>query len=168
MREPIPIEGKLSLPKTWTVFGPLGSQDPAPPADVPRSVPGQLVVAGRTLEPKTMTAHNDRPDSVAMLGASAGRTAYVFIPFDLDAGQDVTLGIGADWWFEAWVDGKPLMDTLEYGNGDWPPSPDDYIETVHLDKGSHVLAIRFLSGSGSSVLAVAGPEGLRGAGGGDH
>jgi hypothetical protein len=31
---------------------------------------------------------------------------------------------------------------------------------VRLGKGPHVLAIRFLSGSGSSVLAVAGPDDL--------
>ena len=163
-KPPAPIEGALSLPKTWTVFGPLNSQDPVPPTDALRSLPTVLAIAGRTLEPQAMTAEDHRLDLVAMLGASAGRTAFVFIPFDLDAGQNVTFGIGADWWFESWVDGEPLMDTLEHGNVDWPPAPDDYVKTVHLGPGPHVLAIRFLSGSGSSVLAVAGPDGLRGGG----
>ena len=157
---PAPIQGRLSLPKTWTVFGPLNRNDPVPPKDILQSVPDELVIAGKTLEPKTMTSQDNRLDLVEMLGASAGRTAFVFIPFDLDADQEVTLGLGADWWFESWVDGEPLMDTLEYGNGDWPPSPNDYVKIVRLGKGPHVLAIRFLSGSGSSVLAVAGPDDL--------
>ena len=160
-RPPAPIQGRLSLPKTWTVFGPLNRNHPAPSEDVLRSVPDELEVAGQTLQPKTMTSQDNRLDLVEMLAASAGRTAFVFIPFDLDADQEVTLGLGADWWFESWVDGEPLMDTLEYGNGDWPPSPTDYLKTVQLARGHHVLAIRFLSGSGSSILAVAGPDDLR-------
>jgi len=160
-KPPVPIQGNLSLPKQWTLFGPLNRSDPVPAADVLRSVPKELVVGGKTLQARKMTASNGRLDLVAMLGASAGRTAYVFIPFELDAEQDLTLGIGADWWFQSWVDGKPLMDTLEHGNGDWPPSPRDYVKTIRAAAGPHVLAVRFLSGTGSSVLAVAGPDGLR-------
>ena len=48
-----------------------------------------------------------RLDLAALLGGTAkGKTAYVFIPFDLDAGQDLTFGFGADWWFQAWLDGR--------------------------------------------------------------
>ena len=108
-----------------------------------------------------MTAKNNRLDLADLLAAQAGRTAYVFIPFGLDAGQELTLGLGADWWFQAWLDGRPLMDTLKSGNGAHPPSPADFVKTVSVAKGPHVLAVRFLSGSGSSVLAVAGPDGLR-------
>ena len=77
------------------------------------------------------------------------------------AKQDLTFGLGADWWFQAWMDGQPMMDTLKYGNGVWPPSPSDYVKTLRVARGPHVLAVRFLSGSGSSVLAVTGPDGLR-------
>ena len=160
-KPPAPILGRLSLPSQWTVFGPLNRSDGVPGTDVLRSAPAQLTIGDMTLQPKTRTVENHRLDLADMLGASAGRTAYVFIPFELDADQEVTLGLGADWWFESWIDGEALMDTLEHGNVDWPPSPGDYLKTVRLAKGSHVLAIRFLSGSGSSLLAVAGPNDLR-------
>ena len=160
-KPPAPILGRLSLPDKWTVFGPLNRSDPVPDTDILRSVPGHLTIGDETLQPTTRTAEDHRLDLVDMLGASAGRTAYVFIPFELDAEQDVTFGLGADWWFESWVDGEPLMDTLEHGNVDWPPGPTDYLRTLRLGKGSHVLAVRFLSGSGSSLLAVAGPDDLR-------
>ena len=82
-----------------------------------------------------------------------------FVRLEDEAAKETALGkMGG---FESWVDGEPLMDTLKHGNGDWPPSPSDYVKTVNLQKGSHVLAIRFLSGTGSSVLAVAGPDDLR-------
>ena len=44
---------------------------------------------------------------------------------------------------------------------DWPPSPSDCVRTVNLQKRSRVLAARFLGGTGSSVLVVAGPDDLR-------
>ena len=97
-----------------------------------------------------------------MLGGTAeGRAAYVFIPFQLTRAGRLSFGIGADWWFQAWIDGEPLMDTLESGNGAWPPSAADHMETVALSRGRHVLAVRFISGTGSSMLVVAGPDGLR-------
>ena len=158
---PVPVVGSLSLPRQWTVFGPLKRADPAPAAEVLRSVPKELTIAGKTLRRRAMTAKNSRLDLTDLLGASVGRTAYVFIPFELDRRQEITFGLGADWWFQSWLDGRPLMDTLKHGNGEWPPSPGDYVKTVRVAKGRHVLAVRFLSGSGSSVLAVAGPDGLR-------
>ena len=153
--------GSLSLPTRWTVFAPLDSSTPVPPAEVLRSVPQRLTIGDRTYAARIMTVSNHRLDLTPVLRAVKGRAAYVFIPFDLAAAQEVTFGLGADWWFEAWLDGEPLMDTLKHGNDAWPPSPSDYLKRVHVAAGHHMLAVRFLSGTGSSVLAVAGPDGLR-------
>ena len=156
------VRGVLSLPRTWTVFGPLDRKDPTPPVEVLRTVSGKLVVGDKTLSPQILTARKGKLDLASLLGGSiAGRTAYVFIPFRLARGQTLTFGAGADWWFQAWLDGRPLMSTLESGNGAWPPAPGDHVKTLRVAKGAHVLAVRFLSGTGSSVLAVAGPSGLR-------
>ena len=158
---PIPVVGSLSLPKQWTVFAPLDSSTPVPPAEVLRSVPQRLTIGERTYDRRIMTVSNHRLDLTPVLEAVKGRGAYVFIAFDVDMAQELTFGLGADWWFESWLDGEPLMDTLKHGNDAWPPSPSDYLKRVHAGAGRHVLAVRFLSGTGSSVLAVAGPDGLR-------
>ena len=156
------VKGALSLPQQWTAFGPLERSDPILPPNLLRQVPAQLAVGDRKLPPKTVTAEDGRLDLAPLLGGTAeGRTAYVFIPFDLERTQKVSFGFGADWWFQAWIDGAPLTDTLESGNGAWPPTGADNVVTVPLEAGRHVLAIRFISGTGSSVLAAVGPDGLR-------
>ena len=156
------VKGNLSLPQRWTVFGPFERNDPAASVEDLQSIPDTLTLGGRAVEPRIVTAEEGRLDLATLLGGTAeGKTAYVFIPFRLDAPQELTLGLGADWWFQAWLDGEALMDTLEHGNGAWPPSAADHAKTVRVAEGGHVLTVRFISGSGSSVLAVAGPDGLR-------
>ena len=158
------VKGNLSLPQRWTVFGPFERNDPVASVESLRPIPDALTLGGRTIEPQVLTAEDGRLDLATLLGGTAeGKTAYVFIAFHLDAAQELTLGLGADWWFQAWLDGEPLMDTLEQGNGAWPPSAGDHVKTVSATEGPHVLAVRHVSGSGSSVLAVAGPDALRGA-----
>ena len=159
--EPTPIVGDLSLPAEWTVFAPLENSTPVPAKDILRSVPESLTIGENTYTAQVMTAENHRLDLTPVLKAVREKGAYVFIPFEVATDQEVTFGIGADWWFEAWLDGEPLMDTLDFGNDFWPPSPSDYLKNVPVARGSHVLAIRFLSGTGSSILAVAGPDDLR-------
>jgi hypothetical protein len=88
----------------------------------------------------------------------AGRTAYVFVPFTATEAGEVTLGFGADWWFAAFLDGRPIADTLDTGNTTWPPNVSNVQVPVELSAGEHVLALRFISGQGSSRLAIGGPE----------
>lgn len=68
-----------------------------------------------------------------------------------------TLGFGADWWLQAWVDGKLVCDTLATGNGPHPPSPADHMVTLDLAPGPHLAVVRFISGRGSSLFATGGP-----------
>ena len=156
------IHGSGSLPQEWTVFGPLKREDPVPPAPTFKTVPKQLEIGGRILSGRKVRATAGRYDLAGLFGPpELGRTAYVFVSFQADESGHMTLGLGADWWFQAWIDGQPLCDTMRNGNGPWPPSATDHRRTVRLSKGAHVLAVRFISGTGSSVLAVAGPNGLR-------
>ena len=85
----------------------------------------------------------------------AGRSAYVFIPFTCTHDVEVRLGFGADFWFEAYLDGESICDNMESGNWNYPPTATDYMEQVILTKGRHLLAIRFISGGGTSLLWAA-------------
>ncbi|HRU06087.1 MAG TPA: beta-galactosidase trimerization domain-containing protein, partial [Candidatus Brocadiia bacterium] len=92
---------------------------------------------------------------------AAGNVAYAYVTLDSAKDQTVTLGMGADWWLQAWLDGKPLFDTLEEGNVEWPASMTNHLVHAALTKGKHVLTVRYVSGAGSSVLALGGPDDLR-------
>lgn len=156
------ISGKLDLPDTWVVFGPFGDEDPTPAESLLKTVPAQLTLGTATRNAVTVTVKETQHDFSNLVEKTHARnTAYAFLTFDSPQDQRVTLGMGADWWLQAWLDGEPLYDTLLTGNVQWPVSITNHIFDVDLTKGSHVLAVRFISGQGSSVLAIGGPDDLR-------
>lgn len=88
-------------------------------------------------------------------------SAYVFLPVYSEIEQEVTLGFGADWYLEAWLNGECILDTTDKGNRRHPPLIEDYCVNATLDAGDNLLAVRFLCGSAGAVLAIGGPEELR-------
>jgi hypothetical protein len=153
---------KITYADKWTLFAPFVKEDGVPtPEDLTR-IPLELALNGKTARPQTVPG-SERLDLVPFLGDSAnGVTAFVYVELSADQDGEAVIGIGADWWFQAWVDGKPLGNTLATGNGRNPVSSADHVCHVELCKGRHLLAIRFISGSGGSVLSVGDPaEGLR-------
>ena len=88
------------------------------------------------------------------------RTGYVYIPFRIEKAGEYTFGFGADWWYQAWIDGKPLSDTLDAGNGS-PAGSLDHLAKARLAAGNHLMVVRFISGSSSSLLYVGGPSDIR-------
>ena len=162
--EPSKIVGSFSLPRQWHVFGPLTQDHPVASPDVLRTIPAEMNRSGHKLKPRTINVTDPfhRQDLARLIGGTErGKTAYVFIPFTSPADMEATLGMGADWWLQAWLDGVLIKDTNPDGNGTWPPTIHDHLATVRLSKGAHVLAVRFSSGSGSSILALGGPDDLR-------
>jgi hypothetical protein len=129
-----------------------------------KAVPTALELGGKKVEART--AHFDPVtrtlDLAPLLGAKGdpmvGRAAFVYIPFELPEGGETTFGFGADWWYAAYLDGQLISETIsrKKGNEKWPPNITDHKVTVKIPAGKHVLVIRFLSGLGSSVLAVGG------------
>jgi hypothetical protein len=118
-------------------------------------MPSTLTVAGKALSGSEVETRNGDLDLAPLLGGTAAdKTAFIYIAFETDHPIRLVFGIGADWWFEALLDGAPLMDTLAGGNIKYPPRATDFMQAAELEKGAHVLAIRFISGSASSLLAV--------------
>ena len=156
------ILGALQLPGEWVVFAPFKKEDMTLPKELLKKVPEELTLGATSRKAVKLRRGMNKIDFTSLFGGQAlENVAYIYLVVDSPTDQTVTLGMGADWWFQAWMDGKPLYDTLENGNVEWPPSITNHIVNVHLTKGKHILAVRFISGSGSSVFALGGPEELR-------
>lgn len=160
-----PDESKgLILPAECRVFAPFVKEDGVPSVEFLKNIPGTLELGGNKAVGRV--AHFDPSsrelDLAPFLGGKdeklLGRCAFVYIPFEVEVGGEVTLGFGADWWYAAYLDGDLISDTISggKGNGDSPPSARNHKTNVKLSAGKHMLAVRFISGSGSSVLAVGG------------
>ena len=159
---PPKIVGTLALPSEWTVFAPFAQDDPVPPSKELSTIPVKLVIGEASAEARPVAADDGELDFAGALGGTIiGRTAYAFLEFACPAEGEYTFGFGADWWFQAWIDGQPLIDTMPDGNRNWPPTCSDHLAAVRLTRGRHVLMVRFVSGSGSSMFAAAGPDDLR-------
>ena len=143
------------LPSEWHVFGPV-AKDLVLSKAMLAAIPDSIEDDGKKMLPQKAVITNGNLDFAPFLnGATALRSAYVFIPFDLDHDREIDFGFGADFWFAAYLDGELFCDNLETGNWNHPPTATDYIESMMLSKGKHLLAIRFVSGSGSSQLCAA-------------
>ncbi len=59
----------------------------------------------------------------------------------------MAIGISADWYFECFINGKKVYDTLKNGNLSNLFIPSDHIFRIPVKKGNNLLAIRVLSGS---------------------
>ena len=157
------VKGTLTWPDQWIVFplpGPVteGRLDQA----VLNTIPERLEFPETTVAAQTVKVTENRLDLAPLFGGvQKGDTAYVFLALASNVAQDVTLGLGADWWLRAWLNGKEIVNTLEEGNTEWPPHLTNHTRDVPLRKGRNVLAVKFVSGSGSSVLTMGGPDQLR-------
>ncbi len=152
---------RLQWPQHWVVFAPAGEE--APPLSRRRllSIPESLTVMGRTLEAQKVEPKGHQFDFAPFFGPDPlEQTAFVFLPLHADEAMDVCLGFGADWWMQAWLNGEQILDTTESGNEDWPPAINNHVVEVALEEGENILSVRFISGTGSSVLAIGGPRHL--------
>jgi alpha-L-fucosidase len=160
------IAGDLKWPLTWRVFAPLAKGDALLSNEVLRSFPDKLSVSGKTVKGQDFDFAEGCFDFDQVLGSipasgRAGRTAYAFAQLTVSADSVVTIGAGADWWMQWWLDGEPVMDTLRSGNGHNLVALDNHVFNLKLSAGEHILAVRFISGSSGARFAVGGPRELR-------
>jgi hypothetical protein len=148
------------LEPTWTVFAPFAMEDGVPDGPDLRRIPEILKVAKKTAAPVRVPASN-RLDLAVYLGQEPRlrKVAFVYIPFAVEKSGQAVFGLGADWWYQAWIDGRAMSDTLVEGNEKHPPSPWDHPLTLDLPKGEHLLVIRFISGSADSSVLCVGEDG---------
>jgi hypothetical protein len=152
------VYGDLTLPQEWTVFGTFARSDPVLSGNVLRSVPKSVEIGNKKIVGKKVTAKSGCFDFNSKYGSLPPETVgYIFVPFTVRSDSKTTFGFGADWWLQAWVDGKKIVDTTETGNLSYPPTISDFQGTVTLQKGNHVLVVRFISGAASAQVVLGGP-----------
>lgn len=160
------IKGRVDWPKEWTVFAPFDRGHGIPDAGTFRSVPDSLTIPGtevastRTVEGRALEVEPGKPVDLVDFFGEQGRdnVAYVFLKLDSPGEQTATLGMGGDWWLQAWVNGEEVFDTLDDGNNAFPPTMLNHTVDVPLREGRNVLVVRFITGMGSSTLALGGPD----------
>lgn len=132
----------LALNPEWTLFLPADGVKLRPEMlnTVPQTFGG---AAGRTVVLK---------DGVLNL-AESGKAfrektpAVLFNEFEAEADGWMQVGCAADYWFEFYVNGKPVYDTLATGNRETAFLPTDHIFNFPVKKGTNRIAVRVLSGS---------------------
>ena len=132
----------LALNPKWTLF--LSPELKSVSLEQVRSVPETLGgVAGRTVELQ------DGVLDVAKYGSSPGekRPAVLFNEFEAKEDGVMQIGCAADYWFEFFVNGKLVYDTLATGNRESTYLPTDHIFNFPVKKGRNRIAVRVLSGS---------------------
>jgi len=154
---------EFAFPKAWTVFGPVGKDDPEPDFEGVKDLPKELAIAGKKLAAqKAAFADDNRLDLGAMLGGTAeGKTAYLLAVIEAVKAMEVELGAGADWWMKWWVNGEVVCDTLRTGNNAPWFSVLDHRFTARLKAGRNLVAVKVVSGSSGFVLAAGGPREMR-------
>ncbi len=73
--------------------------------------------------------------------------AMLYQELEVPCDEDVIVGMGADWWFEFYCNGKLVYTTFPGGNGSSDYSPDNHQFILPLKKGKNLLAIRLHSGT---------------------
>jgi len=148
-----------SLPEQWTVFAPVNRSFTLEKSQL-ATIPSVINAGNGTISPRLVKVVDGRLDLNPFVGGTgAQRCAYVFIPISLSEDKSLVFGFGADWWFEAFLDGEHLCDTMINGNLSDGYSSFDHMKRVHLTKGNHLLAIRVISGiCGHQLCAGLFPE----------
>lgn len=155
------VVGSLEWPEHWRVFGPVDRTSQLLPAGVLNSYPETVEIEGEKFEGvdvRVKGTNYDFPE--IMKGQPTGKTVYVFLLLNSTAEQEVTLGMAADWWMQAWVNGELVHDTWETGNIKTNFIIWDHLVNVNLKKGRNILAVRFGKATRAN-LALGGPDQLR-------
>jgi len=155
-------QGDFAFPKEWTVFGPVGKDDPEPDFGAMKDIPKELTIAGNRLVGQNGMFEDNRLDLGALLGGKGDyKTAYAVATVEADKDTEIELGAGADWWMKWWVNGEVVCDTTaSEGNFVWPPHPLNRRFTARLQAGSNLVAVKVVSGVGGFVLAAADASSL--------
>jgi hypothetical protein len=144
---------ELIFARDWTVFGPCSDTAPAPtPADL-AACPATLRLGGAEFAARQVKPTGRGVNLSVVFGGRLGReAAWVYIPVTAPRSGRFRIGLGADWWLESFLDGKPLKSTLDIGNGKNPPSRHDHVVEADLTVGAHLLAVRVLGGASGWML----------------
>ncbi|OQA84943.1 MAG: Beta-glucanase precursor [Lentisphaerae bacterium ADurb.Bin242] len=159
------IAGTTAFPNVWTAFLPMAPEFKPSPTEL-ENIPATLDEVKSRKVQFSGNEHDFAPDfgKPGPLKHGAGNCAWLYAEINTDKEEDYMIGAGADWWMQVNLNGKPVIDTLAKGNELHPPRITDYKTTIRLKKGKNILAVKYITGGGSSILAMGGPNDLRSVG----
>lgn len=158
------IQGTIEFPDQWTVIGPFKGANVAVSAETLISVPSKLSIAGETKPANPINPTRNQYDFIPLYGDPPYKkplTTFIFVPLFSETEQDVTFGIGADWYYRLWVNGEVVLDLMEEGNGKARPAINNHLVTTRLQPGDNVAVVQLVNGKGGPILAFGGPSELR-------
>ena len=149
------FSGDLRFPRHWLVFADVDSKlEPvlnAIPAEIGDVKGKQVTLNGGTLSLKPFFAK-----------AQIRNCAWLYAEIEASYACDYTIGAGADYFMALYVNGVKVIDTLQSGNGDFPPHFSNHTATVGMLKGTNIIAVKFLSGGNPNpCLSLGGANELR-------
>ncbi|MBU4212445.1 MAG: family 78 glycoside hydrolase catalytic domain, partial [Verrucomicrobia bacterium] len=151
------------------VYGPYGKFAPPPSSVDWKELPSQIELGGVVREGESARLADGCLDLSEVCGKNfcgenPSGTAMVLVPFHLDQAKELAIGAGADWWVQVFMDGQTMIDTIgdldERGipkgkaNKSWPPTAIDVQKKARIEAGNHLLAVRFMRGNASALLAL--------------
>ena len=144
---------ELAFPKTWNVFGPFNaSKYPERTAGGLRELPATLKIGPQEFKAKSFTMENNKLDFGELI--SNHDAVWMFAELEAPKAEKLFFGAGCDWWMTWYVNGRRVFDTGLSGNGEWPPTVNDYSIEANLNKGKNLIAVLFQRGDASAVICA--------------
>ena len=172
---------KIEWPRKWQVLGAFPEGTPALPQEALKTIPEQWQLGGKTYATQLLETVGNVLDFSYLYGgyglaplkpgekptvhprgkakqdpAAVGRVAYAFARIHCPTAGRLTIGTGADWWMQWYLDGRPIYDTLDTGNEAYPFGVNNHVFSVNVSAGEHVLAVMVKAGSGSWIVISTG------------
>jgi beta-galactosidase len=157
----ISVPSQFQTLGTWKVLGPYldNTSDQKKTLDTPYPGEQDAIDGGenpnptyKTKEGKTLdwrkTVNADASGFVdlakAFNGVDENAIAYVTKTVNCAFAQTATLRLGVDFWMNAWVNGKPVLQVVKNHS----KHANEYVLNVPLRKGENIITLKIVSGRG--------------------
>ncbi len=143
------FRGEVVFPDKWVAFGPVAED----------FVPGNFLEIPAELDGKKGVSlmRTMRTLDMGELLKKEKETGWLFAEVESPIDCNYSIGCGADWWMQLYVNGEIVVDTMESGNVEAFYDITNYVATAWLQKGKNILAIKLVRGTGSAVVKAGGP-----------
>jgi outer membrane protein assembly factor BamB len=174
----------VDWPEAWTVYGPFDAKTPLAKGEDLAVIGRALELGGEKLPGRRLRSVRGGLDFTYLYGGfglqplapgeepaafprgmavadpkMVRKTCYALAKIRCAGSGKLVIGAGADWWMAWYLDGKPIFDTLKWGNGVKPFDAGNHVFEVDVRAGEHVVAVAVRSGSaGWSLVSAAGPQ----------
>jgi hypothetical protein len=142
----------LSIGGQWKIFPGVKSSD----MDIGKltAVPTELPGEKDLVKAITAALNNNILDIASLAGYYKGKEeAILFNEFESASDGWMQAGAAADYWFEFYINGKAVYDTLKTGNLGNKYSPEEHVFNFPVKKGKNLIAVKVLSGSKGWLFA---------------